>query len=530
MRRIRPERNPAGRHRGVMHRADGNTSALGRFPAWQAIRDGSPCVPAMRIPICKFAAVVGFITATPASALDTESCRLELAGAPAAFAECGLLEVPLDPAEPDGAGFKLFVARIPAVSGSPRPDPLVLISGGPGQSTVDFYLQTRGAFEELRREREIILLDQRGTGRSADGLVCPTDGEDLALETAAPADLTAIAERCLGALEHDPRLFTTSVAVRDLERLREALAVPRFNLYGISYGSRVAQHYLRRYPQHTRALIIDGVVPAGVALGPEIAPLAQQALDAVFARCASSTECAARFGDLPARFGALRERLAADAVDVVVPDARTGASTELRVSMPHLQAVIRLMSYSAPTAALLPLVISEAHDGNLQPLAAQAGILIESLADSLSFAMHNAVICTEDIPFLAAQDEADVGDTYLGTTVIDGIRAVCEHWPAGVLDDDLRAPLRSDRPVLLLSGENDPITPPAYAERAIADGLSNAVHLIGRGQGHGLAPIGCVPRLMRRFLDNPEPDRLDAACLEREPVMPFFLDFNGPLP
>ena len=234
---------------------------------------------------------------TQVAGLDEQSCRLVFDSLPAAFARCAQLSVPEDPARPDGPTIELFVARIAALSSAPKPDPLLIITGGPGQSTVDFYLQMRGAFEQVRRDRDLILVDQRGTGRSASGFTCD-----------APADLTlsdagevpdGFVEECLAGLEHDPRFYTTSVAVQDLERLRAALDLPQWNIYGVSYGTRVAQHYVRRFPDRARAVILDGVVPGEVALGPEVAVYAQRALDRIFERCANDPQCGARSRTCP---------------------------------------------------------------------------------------------------------------------------------------------------------------------------------------------------------------------------------------
>ncbi len=465
-----------------------------------------------------------------AHAADGERCRLLMDGAPAVFAECLPMQVPVDPAQPDGPTLTLFVARIASQSATPEADPLVLISGGPGQGTVDFYLQMRGAFEQVRRDRDLLLIDQRGTGRSAEGFRCPTPDDAPALEEASPQFLADMADTCLQQLQHDPRLYTTSVAVQDLDRVRAALGYQHWNLYGVSYGTRVAQHYLRRYPAHTRALILDAVVPADVVLGPEIGPLAQQALDAIFDRCAADQVCADRFGDLPASFVSLREAVEDAPATVAAADPRSGQATTLELGIPQLQAVVRLMTYSTATAALLPLTITEAAAGNYLPMASQAAILLRGVEDAIGLAMHNSVICTEDIPFVDPDPVAGATDSFLGTTVVDGMRAICDVWPAGVLDEDFRAPLASEVPVLMLSGENDPITPPAYAEQAIAGGLRNVKHLIAEGQGHGLAAIGCTPALMRAFLRNPDPAQLDGACLARERATPFFLDFSGPSP
>jgi pimeloyl-ACP methyl ester carboxylesterase len=144
--------------------------------------------------------------------------------------------------------------------------------------------------------------------------------------------------------------------------------------------------------------------------------------------------------------------------------------------------------------------------------------------------MSNSVTCTEDVPFIGADAAQGLGDTYLGTTIVDALKLICGRWPVGARDDDFKQPVVSDKPVLLLSGDTDPITPPAYAERVVAGGLRNSKHLIGRNQGHGLVGIGCVPRVLRSFLNDAAPARLDASCLEAEPAMPFFLTLLGPAP
>jgi len=466
---------------------------------------------------------------TDAPGLAFEPCRLLQDSLPAAFGHCATLSVPLDYEDPEGTTLELFVARIPALTATPAPDPLVLINGGPGGSGVDLYLQTRGAFEAIRRERDILLLDQRGTGRSLLGLDCALD-ESFALETATPDEVRAAVAACIANFPNDPRFFTTSVAVRDLDRLREALGVESWNIYGVSYGTRVGQHYLRRYGERVRTLILDGVVPAELPLGPAIASDAQRALDAIFARCSASPPCAGRFSDLPAQFATLRARFAGESIEVVANDPVSGAPESIALGESELLGVVRLMSYSDATAALLPLIIEQANLGNFGPLAAQAELQIQALADSLGFAMHNSVVCTEDAPWLPEDPGPEANLPYLGTMVIDGLKAICDAWPAGVMDGDLHEPVVSDRAVLLLSGEQDPVTPPANAERAIASGLTNARHIVGRAQGHGLATVGCVPELIADFIETADPAAPDAACLDREPPMPFFLSFQGPSP
>jgi pimeloyl-ACP methyl ester carboxylesterase len=413
----------------------------------------------------------------------------------------------------------VFVARIAALSSEPRPDPLLLIAGGPGQSTVDMFLQYRAAFEQVRRERDLILVDQRGTGRSAEGFDCAVP-EDLSLDTTGTAELERIVDECRASLRHNPRFYTTSVAVQDLDRVRADLGIEQWNLYGVSYGTRVAQHYLRRFPDRTRSVVLDGVVPATLALGPDVAREAQRALEQIFARCEADAGCGARFTALPEHFAEVLARLEAEA----------NGDTPPPLTALELRTLVRFMSYSVLTVALLPVLIEEAHGGNYSPLAGQARTLLRDLPESLSFAMSNSVMCTEDFPYSSADSGEGLRDTYLGTTIVEGIGVLCARWPAGVIDDDFKTAVVSDKPVLLLSGEFDPITPPAYAQRAIDGGLVNSVHVVGRGQGHGLVPVGCVPRVLRSFLETPQPGELDVSCLTLEPPTPFFLTLLGPAP
>jgi pimeloyl-ACP methyl ester carboxylesterase len=469
------------------------------------------------------AASVLVSTGVPAAAQpewhSEERCRLASDPLPAAYARCGKLAVPLDPAAPNGATIEIFVARVAALSAEPRLDPLLLIAGGPGQSTVDFYLQLRGAFEQARRERDVILVDQRGTGRSAEGFACEAP-DDLSLDTAGPDVLARVIDACVAELEHDPRFYTTSVAVRDLDAVRVALGIEEWNVYGVSYGTRVAQHYLRQYPERVRSVVLDGVVPPPLALGPDVAREAQRALEQIFARCAADAACGERFASLPQLFAEVLARLDAGAADETDPAP---------ISALELRTLVRFMSYSAATVALLPVLISEAHAGNYAPLAGQARTLLRELPESLSFPMSNSVTCTEDVPYTDAA-LGDLASTYLGTAIMDALKQICARWPVGSIDPGFKTPVVSDTPVLLLSGEYDPITPPAYAERVKTEGLGNSVHLVGRGQGHGLVGVGCVPRLLRAFLEDAAPASLDASCLMLEPPTPFFLTLLGPAP
>lgn len=468
---------------------------------------------------------------TPAAEpLVLEDCRISAGPAyPGISARCGIFLQPENPAVPDGKMLALHVAVVPALSLEPAPDPLVPIAGGPGQASSEFYAATAQAFELIRRDRDIVLLDQRGTGDSAP-MDCAID-DDIVGGRMTTEQTRVATEACIDALPHDPRYFTTSVAVRDLEALRIALGYSQFNLYGISYGTRVAQHFARRFPDATRSVILDGVIPPQMALGPGIATEAQDALDSIFSRCAETAACEARFPDIATRFKALKISLAATDAVVIVPHPGTGALETVTFGADELAGAIRMLSYHPSTVALIPFLIDEATNDRFEPLAAQHLMILEALSNALSIGMHNAVVCTEDAPFFAGEaiSAEDLAATYIGPLIVDALETICSVWPLGLLDEGFKMPLKTDTPVLLLSGDADPITPPGFAEIAAVE-MTNAKLLVGKQQGHGQATRGCMPEIMADFVATASVVDLDTGCLERQFAMPFFLDYSGPAP
>jgi len=473
--------------------------------------------------------VSGVATAAEAtSSVALTPCRFAGLGALRAVrGECGTLTVPVDYDDPAGATIDLSVARLQALKRSTQPVAVTVIAGGPGQSSLDFYASYHPAFRRMREVFDIILVDQRGTGESA-RLSCDTPDEGLGgLWTV--EETVALTQSCLTELELDPRFFTTSMAVRDLDTVREAMGYEQLSVYGISYGTRVAQHYLRRFPERTHSVILDGVVPVDEALGPDIALLAERAIQSAFDRCENDDACNEAFPNLEQRFAALIDRIQEQPIDVTLNHPMNARRTTLTLGHLDLAGAIRLLSYAPQTVALLPLMIHEAAEGNLVPLAAQALTVSQDLVDSMAYGMHNAVVCAEDAPYFDNVDREALAQTYLGTPVYDSLAAVCEAWPNGVIDEDFKTPFASTVPVLVLSGEADPITPPDYGERVVGY-LKNARHIVGLGQGHGMAAVGCTPKLMGDFVRDRDLQSLDATCLNKQGPSPFFLSFSGPAP
>ena len=460
-------------------------------------------------------------------------CRLEHPARMLALsAECGTFKVAENPLEPNGKQIELFVARVPAISLNKAPDPLFLIAGGPGTSAVDLYTSSAAPFDRVRRDRDIILLDQRGTGRSH-RLDCNYDTENV-FEKFDEVEVGPANRKCRDELSKtsDLRQYTTSIAVRDLDAVRQALGYERINLYGGSYGTRVAQHYARRFPKSTRTLILDGVINPEQVLGPAIAIDAERALERILKRCSNDASCAKAFVDPSADYHALRNALATQAVPVVVAEAATGRPINFDFTPRHLSAVLRFASYNDDQAALLPLSLYLAvHEQNYTPLANQFRVFAQSLEEAFAYGMHNSVACSEDTPLIdtAKLDRAALNATHMGALQVEQLVEACAQWPRGVVDSDLHAPLKSDAAVLLLSGADDPVTPPVYAtlaQRAFAD----SKHVIIAGHGHGQLAAPCVDRLIANFIKAGSAQGLDSKCTEKLPPMPFFTTLAGPAP
>jgi pimeloyl-ACP methyl ester carboxylesterase len=321
-----------------------------------------------------------------------------------------------------------------------------------------------------------------------------------------------LAERCLATLDADPRFFTTSDAVLDLEAVRVALGAEQVNLVGISYGTRVALEYLRRHPGRTRSVVLDGVVPPELALGAEHARNLDAAIDRQFALCEKDAACRRQYGSPRASLDRLLADLESQPSKVRYRDPLTDETREDLLTRVAVAGVVRMYTYVPLLASMLPRSLAEAAAGRPEVLMAQARMIESLVGEQITQGMQLSVICAEDADRLRV-DPADAG-TLMGTEFVASILAQCEVWPKGRRPADFTQPVNSDRPVLLLSGELDPVTPPRYGEMVVRH-LPNGRHLVGPGQGHNVMVAGCAPRLIGRFVAAANARDLDAACLER---------------
>jgi pimeloyl-ACP methyl ester carboxylesterase len=469
------------------------------------------------------------VAAAGVNVLPLHECRLEHPlNLSSVAARCGVLRVPLDYEHPDAAGIDLNVAVVPALNRRSTAAPLFLLAGGPGQSAVQSYAALNSAFSLINRNHAVVLVDQRGTGKSSP-LSCdyPEDWSEPADPMPALRQATAT---CLTKLGENARFYTTSVAVKDIDAVREALGFEQVDLYGGSYGTRVAELYMRRYPNRTHAVILDGVIYPQQIIGAETPQDGDRALNLILARCKAAPDCAAAYPELQQDLASLLKQFGLQKVSVTIDDPNSGLPLTLEFNHSILSAALRFLSYSAMQASLLPALIHKAAHGMLRPLASQAIMNSRQIGDQIANGMQYSVICSEDEPLMSANvDRAAMTKAFQGTEQIDALHEICKLWPRGPVDSDLHAPLQSDIPTLLLSGEADPVTPPAGAEKA-AQGLTHHRHLILNGEGHGQLATGCTPRLMANFLDTATPEKLDAGCLGQHTPEPFFITMTGPSP
>jgi len=459
---------------------------------------------------------------------ELSKCELSAAGGRlTASALCGTLSVPENPDQPKGRQIELAFAVKKARAGTVLADPVVFLAGGPGQSARDALPIVQGALHELNRERDLIFLDQRGTGGS-NALECPFEEQtELWLEPDWE-ELNRQLRDCLGEWDADLRYYTTTHAAHDLEALREAYAIESLNLIGGSYGTRMAQVYLRNYPTRVRSVVLDGVVPTRLALGAEHAVMLDRALGKVFSECREDRACGEAFPDLEAAFEGLKARYRNENPQLVVTHPRTGEGVDLRFTRDVLAGALRFLAYNPETQMMIPYLVHEAaRTGSPRRLASQAMIVSDRMSDMIAIGLNFAVGCSEDWP--AWPKDLDQSKTLLGNSMTEVYEEVCAWWPKGDRPADFHESFDAEAPILLLSGELDPVTPPDYGEEA-AEQFSNSRHLVANGRGHIVITNACMSSIVSQFVSAADVDELDVECMDRIGHEPFFLDLLGPAP
>lgn len=456
-----------------------------------------------------------------------ETCELVVPGTPlSTVGQCGWLTVAENPEQPEGRQIDIRVARIPARGRVTEADPLVFFAGGPGQAATESWPIVGAALRKVNENRDILLVDQRGTGQS-NPLKCP----QMELEEALAADWDALARStrdCLDALDGDPRFYTTTIAMHDIDAARAAFGYEKVNLFGGSYGTRAAQVYYRLYPERVRSIVLDGVVPQSLALGSEHAMKLDQAIQRVLASCEADPQCSEKFPGTAARLQELMGALDLEPVEVTVDHPTTGEPFNLTFDRDVLSVALRFLTYSPETQAMLPLLIYEAsEDRAFGRLASQMLIVTTGLQQSIAQGMEMSVMCAEDYPRFPT--EIVPNDYLMGTLMEQSVHVQCGIWPKGPVPEDFNQPVGGDVPVLLLSGELDPVTPPEYADQ-VAVHFSDATHLVAPGQAHIVTTRGCMGDIVSDFIINGNAEEIETDCITNLQASPFFLSLTGPRP
>ena len=436
--------------------------------------------------------------------------------------QCGSVKRPIDPMRPDGASIDVQYVVVPAIARRKLPDPVFFIAGGPGQSAIAVAPLVMPLLERLQNRRDIVFVDQRGTGRSAP-LACPdvsrepfSDASDVEhqLEQIGQCRSALEAARATGGAE-GLRHFTTPVAVQDLDAVRKALDVDRIDLVGVSYGTRVALEYQRQFPRAVRRMILDGVAPPDMALVASLSTDSQAALDALFAACARDAACAAAHPALRAHW---QELLASLPRDAVAPDPLTGERRAWRLTRAAVLGAVRGPLYAPAVAAALPAAIDAAAAGRYDGLVGLGSMLGSRPATRLALGMHFSVVCAEDMPRLPMSTDRPGSD--FGDDVARFYARACERWPRAAVPAAFYAVGPSASPVLLLSGGADPATPPRHAARVAAALGPMARHIVLAEAGHGVLSIGCLRDVAFRFIDASHDVAalaVDAGCASHVP-------------
>ncbi len=432
-------------------------------------------------------------------------------------AECGHVTVFEDRAAGKGRQIELDVVVLRATGGTSA-EPVFLLAGGPGQAATDLV----GAsmfLGQVRRVRDIVLVDQRGTGDS-NPLMCPTRIKtDPASAFGGLWDPEAIG-RCRKSLakDADPTLYTTDHVVDDLDEVRRRLGYDKVLLWGGSGGTRTALVYMRRHPDRVVAAALDGVAPTDFRAPSGYARGCQDALDKVFADCAAQASCARAFPKLEADFakvlGLFDKGPVATTVDL--PDRDP---VRIRMHRGDFTYAVRGILYNSLKIAGLPRMIHRAAEtGDVSAFARAYWHRSADILPELAVGVHLSVFCAEDVPFL---DDLDLDpltrDTFVGDYLLDQYRAACDAWPAEPVDRSYLQPVRSEIPVLMFSGYYDPSTPASTAD-AVAAHLPNSRHVVARNESHG-AGFGCGLELLVDFLDRGSLEGLGPACENAGPIV-----------
>jgi pimeloyl-ACP methyl ester carboxylesterase len=433
--------------------------------------------------------------------------------------KCGAARMPEDPDSPAGRTIEVRFAMVPAIARNKQPDPVFIFAGGPGQAATRVARQVMPVLAELNARRDLVFIDQRGTGRS-NALECDVDESSLA-SALEPEQQIARLGPCLKALPADLRQYATWIAVRDFEAIRAQLGAEKINLWGASYGTRAALEYMRQYPERVRTAVLDGVAPPDMTLPVSFALDAEAALKSLADACARDERCRTQYPDFNERVSALLKR-AESGIDIRIPHPLTGATESFRLDRKMLASLLRAPLYVPQLSSVLPYALAEAGRGDFTALVALSAAISGSVSENFAVGMHFAVICAEDVPRINTTATEQMSATRFGSAFAELYRQACRLVPSRPVPPEFYSVPASNVPVLIFSGGLDPATPPRHGD-SVAQRLGNAKHVVAPNLGHGISAQACAPMLVSRFVRDASFERIDGDCLARIPAPNFFV-------
>jgi pimeloyl-ACP methyl ester carboxylesterase len=434
---------------------------------------------------------------------------------------CGKLTVFENRETRTGRTIDLNVVVLPAVNQETKAEPLFDLAGGPGASSTaaaDFYA---GPGKVYRQRHDVVLVDQRGTGKSNLLAIPREKTPSYYLSEMYPVDYV---REMRHALEQraDLTKYTTSIAMDDLDDVRAWLGYDRINLFAGSYGTRAALVYMRQHPDHVRSAILLAVAPTDLRIPLHHAESGERAMDLLLGECEQDAACHAAFPQIRDDWKHVLEQLEKEPARVEYSPPSPTASTTVEIQRGVFAEKIRTWMYRRDKAARIPLIVHHAAAGDFAPFLQQA--IAPSIPEFVADGMYLSVTCAEDVPFINQEEAAklNAGNPFGNYRVFQQTRA-CEMWPRGDIPAEFHEPVRSNAPVLIFSGNLDPVTPPSYGE-AVANYLPNSRHVVIPEGAHdidGLTDPGCIDRIAIDFLNKGDAKNLDVSCSDRMAAPPF---------
>ncbi len=442
----------------------------------------------------------------------------DVPGTPALAAKCGVLRVAENPDRPDDRRIDVRILVMEAESPDKALDPIFYFEGGPGGSSVEVARTiAEYVLPKARRERDLVFVEQRGTGRS-NALRCPTDSRADLARLLTPGMDAETKQRCLAAIGAiaNPRFYGTAHAADDVELVRRALGYGSINLLGSSYGSRLALRYLARYGVHVRSAVLVSVDPLDMRAPLTTATDTEAALQRVMAGCGEDAACRAAYPRIAEDLAVANARLQAGPVEVTIEHPITHRPETAPVTRDLFAASVRAMLYEPEGHARLPQLLRRAADGDYAFFAQRYAAVRANAAGTDAEGLLYTITCSEDFDFAdleAARRSA--APTFYGDVRIHSYADICAGWPRASVPRDFFAPVEYGGPVLLFSGELDPVTPPYFAD-AVARHMPRARHIVFAHDAHNVGESwpGCAQNLVAEFYGAADASDLDARCAQ----------------